>query len=51
MSRPWDEVAFPAVNQATPSAIDPDLRAMLTEYFGPHNRRLEQLLGRPFGWD
>ena len=47
----WDEVAFPAVNQATPAAIDPDLRARLTDYFAPHNGRLEQLLGRSFDWD
>lgn len=31
--------------------MDPVLRARLVEYFRPHNRRLEEYLGRPFDWD
>lgn len=42
--------AFPVVNQASPAPIDPDLRRHLTEYFEPHNRRLEALLGTAFDW-
>jgi hypothetical protein len=29
---------------------DPELRARLAEFFAPHNRRLERLLGRTFDW-
>ncbi len=29
---------------------DPELRARLAAYFAPHNRRLEDLLGRRFDW-
>lgn len=31
--------------------LAPGLRARLEEYFRPHNARLEELLGRPMGWD
>jgi hypothetical protein len=30
--------------------MDPDLEERLREYFEPHNRRLEALLGYPMGW-
>jgi Sulfotransferase domain len=33
------------------SAIAPDTRAKLIEYFKPHNQRLYQLLGSDLGWD
>ena len=31
-------------------SMDPDLNARLREYFEPHNRRLESLLGFSMGW-
>lgn len=31
--------------------LSPDLRRQLVERFAPSNRRLEQLVGRSFGWD
>jgi hypothetical protein len=31
--------------------MEPSTRRMLTETFAPHNRRLEELLQREFGWD
>ena len=49
--RPWDGASFPAINQATPADIDPELRARLEAYFAPYNRDLERLIGRPFNWD
>jgi hypothetical protein len=30
--------------------MDPGTRRRLEEYFGPHNRRLYEYLGRDFGW-
>ena len=30
--------------------MDASTRAMLEEYFEPHNQRLYQLLDRDFGW-
>jgi len=33
------------------SKVPEDLRAMLKEYFAPHNRRLEEALGRKMGWE
>jgi len=33
------------------SRMDPDLRKRLVEYFRPHNKRLEEYLGRPLNWD
>ena len=39
-------------NQGGYSAkIDEDLRRRLTEFFRPHNQRLEKYLGREFNWD
>ncbi|MBO0350146.1 sulfatase-like hydrolase/transferase [Phormidium pseudopriestleyi FRX01] len=31
--------------------IDKSIKAALSEYFQPHNRQLEQYLGRTFNWD
>ncbi|MEX0666933.1 MAG: sulfotransferase domain-containing protein, partial [Acidimicrobiia bacterium] len=48
----WDPAAsFPALNETTPAPIDPGLRQDLADYFAPHNRQLEALLGRDFGWN
>jgi hypothetical protein len=47
----WDPDSFPALNQVPPASIDPGLRQELTDYFRPHNRRLEVLLKRKFDWD
>ena len=47
----WNPASFPALNQTTPALIDPGLRQDLADYFAPHNRRLEALLGRDFGWN
>jgi hypothetical protein len=48
---PWDPDSFPALNQVAPASIDPGFRQELADYFRPHNRRLELLLGRTFDWD
>ena len=48
---PWDPDSFPALNQVAPASIDDGLRRELADYFRPHNRRLEVLLGRSFDWD
>lgn len=48
---PWDPTSFPALNRTAPTSIDPGLRQELTDYFRPHNRRFEELLGRTFDWD
>ena len=48
---PWDPASFPALNRVAPASIDDGLRQELAEYFRPHNRRLELLLGRTFDWD
>jgi hypothetical protein len=34
-----------------PSPMSSATRERLVEHFRPHNRRLEQLLGRDVGWD
>jgi hypothetical protein len=47
----WDPSSFPALNRIAPASIDDGVRQELTEYFRPHNRRLEVLLGRTFDWD
>ncbi len=31
--------------------MEKEVRARLTEYFRPHNARLEEFLGRPLDWD
>jgi hypothetical protein len=48
---PWDPDSFPALNRIAPETIDDGVREELTDYFRPHNRRLELLLGRTFNWD
>ncbi|MGI8822550.1 MAG: sulfotransferase domain-containing protein [Acidimicrobiia bacterium] len=47
----WDGTGFPAINQTAPAPIEPEFRARLVEYFAPHNRTLEKLVGRRFDWD
>ena len=47
----WDPASFPALNRVAPASIDQGFRRELAEYFRPHNRRLELLLGRSFDWD
>ncbi|MGA1223459.1 MAG: sulfotransferase family protein [Phycisphaerales bacterium] len=37
--------------EGDPAGLSPALRDALRERYRPHNRRLEELLGRPFGWD
>jgi hypothetical protein len=48
---PWDPTSFPVLNRVAPDPIDPVFRKVLADYFRPHNRRLELLLGRTFDWD
>ena len=31
--------------------MSPETRKMLVKHFRPHNVKLQQLLGRDFGWD
>lgn len=47
----WESDSFPALNRIAPESIDDGIRQELTDYFRPHNRRLELLLGRTFNWD
>lgn len=37
-------------NVGLPREDDPELKAKLSEYFAPHNKELEALLGRSFDW-
>jgi tetratricopeptide (TPR) repeat protein len=37
-------------NSGSYTAIEPELRAILAEYFQPYNQRLEECLGRKFDW-
>jgi hypothetical protein len=46
----WEPDSFPVLNQIPTGSIDPGLRRELSEYFRPHNDRLESLLGRQFNW-
>jgi hypothetical protein len=38
-------------NAGTYEAMDPALRARLTDHFAPHNRRLRELVGEEFDWE
>jgi hypothetical protein len=42
--------SFPRCNAGTYDAADERIRSRLAALFAPHNERLEQLLGRSFGW-
>jgi hypothetical protein len=47
----WEPARYEVYNAFTDGAMDQGLRARLVEFFRPHNRRLEELLGRRFDWD
>ena len=49
----WELSEYKSFNARTEktSAIAPDTRAQLVDYFRPHNQRLYQLLGADLGWD
>jgi hypothetical protein len=42
---------FQKFNSATYTEMNPATRERLQKYFAPHNARLQELLGRDFGWD
>ncbi len=46
----WAPAAFRRFNIGDYADVAPAMRARLTEYFAPHNRRLYELLGRDLGW-
>lgn len=50
-----DSVVLPRLNAADPygpgSTVPEDVRTLLHEHFAPHNRQLEQMLGRSLAWD
>ena len=59
MARVWDFIELPAHrpvrferHNAAPERerMLPETKAMLEEYFGPHNQLLERMLGRSLGW-
>jgi hypothetical protein len=39
------------LHTASYDALDPAVRAQLTDYFRPHNERLYELIGRDLGWE
>jgi hypothetical protein len=49
--RPWRPEKFRAFNASTYDGLERDTRQFLARLYAPHNRRLESLLGRDFGWD
>jgi hypothetical protein len=42
---------YPQHNAASYSSIDDSMRQMLTEYFQPHNQKLEEESGIKFDWE
>ncbi len=46
----WTPLGFPRYNAATSTGMAPETRAELESHFREANARLEQLLGRSFGW-
>jgi hypothetical protein len=47
---PWDLDQYEQFNAFASGSMDPDVRAELVAHFRPHNQRLEEFLGRDFGW-
>jgi hypothetical protein len=47
----WELTEYETFNAFTSGTMNPDTRRRLAEYFGPHNQRLYEFLGRDFGWD
>lgn len=47
----WEPPRYRAINAGEYEPMDPAKRRRLTEFFRPHNQRLEELLGRSLGWD
>ena len=43
--------SYKKFNAGQESAINPETRSGLLEYFEPHNKRLYDLLGKEFNWD
>ena len=38
-------------NHAPAAAMDPSVRALLRDFYRPHNERLQAYLGRKLNWD
>ncbi len=49
--KPSDETDRGLLNAYSYGAMKPKTRAMLLDYFKPHNKRLSELLQRDFDWD
>ncbi len=47
----WQPATFRVENDGAYPAINPDTRAMLVEFFAPHNARLYELLNVDFDWN
>jgi lipopolysaccharide transport system ATP-binding protein len=47
----WQPDEYRASNSGEYEQMRPETRARLMKYFGPHNRRLFELLGGDFGWE
>jgi hypothetical protein len=47
----WRPENFRAFNAGTYAGMEQETRQLLARIYAPHNRRLESLLGRDFGWD
>jgi hypothetical protein len=47
----WRPEQFRAFNAGAYTGMEPDMRQLLTQIYAPHNRRLESMLDRRFGWD
>ncbi|MEO7573467.1 MAG: sulfotransferase [Acidimicrobiales bacterium] len=46
----WQPPTFESLNRMAAGAMSPEARARLVEHFRPHNRCLDDLLGRDLGW-
>lgn len=48
---PLEREEYSKDNKGSYSDMDPSTRDYLIDYFKPHNERLQEYLGRDFGWD
>lgn len=47
---PWTGIGLDPYNRRVQPPIAPDTKALLAEYYRPHNAALYELLGRDLGW-
>ncbi len=48
---PVKSISYEKRNAGSYSKMSPEMRKTLIGFYGPHNEKLSQLLGREFGWD